>query len=254
MSSYRSPTLKTTIRGDVLLGYLFFAPAGYGHGQNTPVISSKDGTLLWHGASESLPFAATGLQQQNLHSRSVLTYWSGELVDADLQQGYGNISILENMYNEIYTVSLADDNFVTRGNESYSSYIDIHEDFLTDRGSIVVTATNITQADLTSVGGPLDGWIIDSFLDEIDLATNKVLFKWSSFDHVDEIPLNDSRLPLNGTGTIQDNPWNYFVLNSAQRFGDQYIISGRYYCSVYLIGPQGDFHWQLDVSSLSSTS
>lgn len=95
---------------------------------------------------------------------------------------------------------------------TYPSNIDLHELQITANGSLLVTANNVTQADLTSVGGPKHGWVVDCLVYEIDIATNEVLFKWSSLDHLDQLPFSDSLYPLGSegfNGKNQSLAWGY---------------------------------------------
>ena len=208
---------------------------------------SDDGQLVWYGPIQSFPTAALGFQVQKLGNNEVLTYWNGVSDNVSQQRGYGAISILDNTYTEMYRISLGQGLFVTTDNATYDSYLDVHEDFITDRGTIIAVATNVTRADLRSVGGPKDGWILDSLLYEIDIKTNEVKFSWSAYDHIKEIPFSQSLYPLHGTGYNQSTPWNYFVMNSVQLLGDDYIVSSRYYCSVYSINSRGNLNWHLQV-------
>jgi hypothetical protein len=114
--------------------------------------------------------------------------------------------------------------------------------------STQVTANNVTQADLSSVGGPTDGWIVNPFVYEIDIATNNVLFEWNVLEHLDELPFTFSLYPLGSegfTGTRQDLAWGYFHINSVSLFQDGYIISSRYLCSAIAIAADGCVKWVL---------
>ncbi|MCJ1390086.1 hypothetical protein MMC18_002944 [Xylographa bjoerkii] len=187
---------------------------------------SDDGQLVWHGPVQSFPTAALGFQAQKLGDKEVLTYWNGISDNVSQQRGYGAISILDNTYTEIHRVSLAHGLFVTTDNTTYDSYLDVHENFITDRGTIIVVATNVTRADLSSVGGPKDGWILDCLLYEIDIKTNEVKFSWSAYDHIKEIPFIQSLYPLHGTGFNQSVPWNYF----GQTGGEFHLGSEAQFC------------------------
>jgi hypothetical protein len=53
---------------------------------------------------------------------------------------------------------------------------------ITPHGTIVVTAYNLTMADLTAVGGNSNGYVWDSQFYEVDIKTGEVLFRWSALD------------------------------------------------------------------------
>jgi hypothetical protein len=160
--------------------------------------------------------------------------------------GYGSIHFLNQSYEEIHRVTLSDDNlnFESALGPRFPSYVDVHEDAITNRGSVMVTAYNVTRADLRSVGGPQDGWVHDSQFYEIDIASNKVLFSWSALDHLN---LSHSAVPLAGAGHNQSNPWDFAHLNSVMRYGEDYVLSAHGYCSVYAIDSKGNIKWTLDV-------
>lgn len=69
--------------------------------------------------------------------------------------GYGSIHFLNQEYQEIHRLTLSDENlnFKSALGPRFPSYIDIHEDAITNRGSVMLTANNATRADLRSVGG-----------------------------------------------------------------------------------------------------
>jgi len=92
-------------------------------------------------------------------------------------------------------------------NVTHDCYHDQHESFLTDQGTIITTAYNTTEADLTSVGGPANGWILDGMFHEIDVRTGEVLFTFKSTEHLDVNPFTASHQPLAGTGVNASIPW-----------------------------------------------
>jgi hypothetical protein len=128
---------------------------------------------------------------------------------ATFGHGYGGVSVLDQTYNEIYHICVPNDilQIYAGPNVTHDCYHDQHESFLTPQGTIVTSAYNTTQADLTSVGGPADGWILDGMFHEIDIKTNEVLFTWRSTDHLDEIPFTASKQPLGATGINASIPW-----------------------------------------------
>lgn len=130
---------------------------------------------------------------------------------------------------------------------------DQHEQYLTDRGTLVVTAYNATPYDLTPVGGPKDGWLLDGLVYEIDIKTNEILFKWRASDHPQAIPLNGTYIPLSSDSGLGNNitqAFDYFHHNAIQAFEDGYIVSSRHFWTAYYISKKtGEVIWQIDVSS-----
>ena len=61
---------------------------------------------------------------------------------------------------------------------------DEHEFQLTPQGTALITVYAIVQDDLSSVGGPVNGTVLEGCAQEIDVATGAVLLEWHSLDHV----------------------------------------------------------------------
>src|SRR5205823_11632454 len=81
---------------------------------------------------------------------------------------------------------------------------------------------------LTSVGGPPNGTVFDWIMQEIDVATNKVIWEWHALGH---IPVSYSYEPY-----IPGQTYDYFHLNSIQQLNNGHIIiSARHTFAVYAI-------------------
>lgn len=226
-------------------GYLFFAPDGPLAYQTAPVIFDMDGTLIWNGPETH----AFNFGLQRYRGEEVIVWWNGTIFREPVGRGHGEIVMLNRNYEQIGTVTL-EGNFVDlEPGETFESNIDLHEILFTDRGTVVVTANNVTQADLTSVGGAVDGWTVDSLVYEIDIETNEVLFEWKALDHLDQLPFNISVYPLGAegfTGANQSLAWGYFHINAAEPYDGGYILSARYLCSAIAIdGADGHVKWRL---------
>ncbi|KAI1799051.1 ASST-domain-containing protein [Daldinia bambusicola] len=148
-------------------------------------------------------------------------------------------------------VTVNDGNFLTLpelDSSQLTSYLDMHESQITAQDTILVTLYNITKCDLSSVGGPQDAWVADSLFYELDIKTNEILFKWSALDHVDQIPISDVQqfYPVANFGKNQSVPYGYFHINSVDQFEDgSYLVSSRYYCSIFKISKNGTVEWTL---------
>ncbi|KAJ5893646.1 hypothetical protein N7495_005337 [Penicillium taxi] len=244
-TSIETPFINVTKTGQTEPGFLFFTPRDPEKGLGHPVIYSDDGQLVWQG-SKGNHYA---IQPQILDGEPVIAYWTGYSIEGF---GYGYISILNSSYDEIHRVRIdcKSESFVTVFDPmQFDSCIDLHESQLTEDGTVLVTAVNVTQADLTSVGGPKKGWIQDSLVYEIDIKTNDVLFRWSAYEHIAEVPMSLSWAPIGlvgvGSGTKKTDPYAYSYLNSVAKYGDSYLVSSRYMCSVLFIAPDGSITWYL---------
>ncbi|KAI0441655.1 ASST-domain-containing protein, partial [Xylaria telfairii] len=122
---------------------------------------------------------------------------------------------------------------------------DLHEFHLTEHGTALVTIYNPVPADLTSVGGPQQGWVLDCMVQEIDIETGALLFEWNSLEHV---ALNDTirYLADEDDGTTPETAFDYFHINSVDMDGaGNYVVSGRHTSSITCISPKGETLWTL---------
>lgn len=117
---------------------------------------------------------------------------------------------------------------------------------MTSRNTLLVSAYNNTPANLQSVGGPKDGWLVDGCVFEIDIATDEVLFSWSASDY---LPLNLSHEPftdVSGNGT-KVAPWDWFHINSIEAVGGNYLVNARHHWAMYMIsGEDGSVIWSFE--------
>lgn len=222
-------------------GYFFIGPRADGVNGTAAMIFDQAGNLVYQGPDE----VTANVNVQTLFGKPVLTYWAGTMFS--LGYGYGQVHILDDTYKEIYTVSLQVP-FVTPNGTTEASYIDLHESKITDRNTMLVTAYNVTQANLTAVGGPADGWMLAAHFYEIDIATNQVVFSWSALDHQDEIPLTMSHQAIGTTGQSQSDPWDAYHINSIEAVEDGYLVSLRHLWSGFYLYKNGTVKWQLSVS------
>ncbi|KAK6980907.1 ASST-domain-containing protein [Favolaschia claudopus] len=199
---------------------LFLAcPAGLLVSQPGPAIYDSHGALVW--ADPSL--GADG--------RRYLTMWVG-VGDPGAGQltGNGIAFMLDEGYEVVKNVSAVNpDN------------TDAHE-FHIVGSSALVTAYHAIPADLSSVGGPVDGWYLNSIFQEIDIASGNVLFNWTSFDHI-AFSESYNNLTLTGEGT-SELPWDAVHINSIDK-GTKYLISSRNCKTLYKIDKNGTIAWRL---------
>ena len=245
---FHPPLLNITKTGNTAPGYIFLAPDGSHVVETAPLIMTDTNELIWQGPSGH----AFNLGVQMYNGEPVLAYWNGTVFPEPVGRGYGQIHLLNSSYQEIAVVSLPGDFLTSNGTETFPSNIDLHELYITPNNTVIVTANNVTTTDLSSVGGPNPGWVVDGLVYEIDIATNAVLFSWSALAHVSSIPLTASLFPLgfdNLTGTSQDTAWGYFHINAVTPYSSGYLVSSRYTCSIFHISATGTVLWILQGQS-----
>ncbi|KAL2797761.1 ASST-domain-containing protein [Aspergillus keveii] len=232
------PQVSITKSGPTDPGYIFVGPRGNQEQGIAALIYDEEANLVYQGPQE----VTANFKVQKLFNEDVITFWAGDMMT--LGFGYGAVHILDNTYREIYTVKLQQD-FVSPDNQPRDSFIDLHESRVTHRNTLLVTAYNVTQRDLTPIGGRLDDFMLDAMFFEIDVATNEIVFSWSALDHLDKIPLEDSKQHWAEDVGAQEKPYDAYHINSVELMDDGYIISLRHYWSGYFVHNNGSVLWQL---------
>ncbi|RGP70005.1 hypothetical protein FSPOR_4295 [Fusarium sporotrichioides] len=255
-------------------GYIFITPQSTGEdkgiAQAASFIMKQNAELVY--AHDDEPLDSEGFRVQNINNEQFLTLWRGERKGA---HGFGEVVIMNNQYEK--TIIHLDAIISNMFGKKFKGQLDFHEQELTTRGTILVTAYNTTSWNLTAMGGSGRGFVSDSMFFEIDIETEEVLFSWSALDHFWP---EDSMLPLitdSGNGTPM-SPYDFFHLNSVQAINhDSFLISSRNFWSVFLISrstgkvlwelrgntkggdfgampPHGRFRWQNHVRALEAST
>ena len=243
-SNATPPALLINSTGEALYdGLLIFAtenglvPATK---EQAPFIMTDQGDLVWSGPEE----VTYNMRVQTLHDEAVITFWSGRGTAGAAEvagHGYGQVVVMDTSYNIIHQVC-PQLNLTLPPGTSGKCNADVHESYITPRNTMLVTAYNITSVDLTTVGGPKDGWVLDILAVEVNITSGDILFTWSALDHV---PINGSHYRLAGAGTNTSNPWDFFHINAIQPVGENYLINSRNFWSTYLVNPNGDILWEI---------
>jgi hypothetical protein len=219
--SLKPPTLSVTTLTDPAPGFVFFSTLT-GPGQRGPMIVDDHGNVVWFRRTDEV---AINVRRQSFRGQQVLTWWQGAIDDA-LGFGQGVGLIVDRNYQTVASVKA--------GN---GHQVDVHEFLLTAKGTALVTVYSPKTVDLTPVGGPPAHTTLDSIVQEIDVATGKLLFEWHSLDHV---PLTDSYSPIL-------DPYDYFHVNSIDVALDgNLLVSARNTSCVYKLDRKtGDVIWRL---------
>jgi hypothetical protein len=216
-------------------GAIFLAPFEISAaGQNRPAIpasESRSGPLVVDETGEPIWFLPLGsatamdFRVQTYRGRSVLTWYEGTV----LGPYGGQFVIFDPRYRRIARVSAG------RGRHG-----DLHEFLLTAKGTALITIYYEIPADLTSIGGPVDGRLVTGIVQEIDVASGDVIFEWRSREHV---PLDESNM----TGVTPAGNVDYFHLNSIAIDRDGHLLlSARHTSAVYKIDRRtGKVIWRL---------
>ena len=209
-------------------GYVFIA-AKEKKDPGGPMILDDQGQVVWFKSIE--PVEAADFRVQRYQGKPVLTWWEGHVSKTGV--GVGKLVVVDDTYKEIARFDTG------RGVRS-----DLHEFVITPDDTALLVAYDALRRDLTSVGGPKNGWVYDSIVQEVDIATGGVLFQWRSLDHV---PLAESISRKPAKRASRKAPFDYFHVNSVDLDDDgDLIVSARNAHTVYKISrSDGHIVWRL---------
>jgi hypothetical protein len=208
-------------------GDFFISPFGdsstYANG---PEIVNAQGDVVWFKAVPAGE-EASDFRVQTYYGQPVLTWWQGT--------GLGGLSSgTDYIYNEHFQQIAA----VNAGNGLSA---DGHEFLITPWNTALILSYTTATANLTSIGGPADQTVINGVVQEIDIATGRVLFQWNSEDHV---PFSQSEQPLPASAST---PWDWFHINAVKLDTDgNLLIDARDTWTTYKVNRfNGSIIWQL---------
>jgi hypothetical protein len=221
----RPPTVTVDGGGSVAPGNLFLGPGGTKVSQAGPLILDGDGEPVWfkplkRGLWES------NFRPWNYRGQPVLAWWEGILI-VPPGYGHGEAVIVNRSYRELARVRAAG-----------GMRMDVHELQLTPEGTALFTCYPASvPMDLSGLGGHRHGHVLDSVIQEVDIASGRLLFEWRALDH---IPVADSYRPI-------EEPYDYIHVNSIDVAPDgNLIISARHTFALYKIDRRtGAVIWQL---------
>lgn len=96
--------------------------------------------------------------------------------------------------------------------------VDMHELQVTNEGTAVFVAHRNVPRDLTRFGGPKDGRLLDTGIQEVDLETGDAIFTWSAADHLDIDDTFAEYVPGHyGINDELKGNWDFCHRNSARK-------------------------------------
>jgi Arylsulfotransferase (ASST) len=208
-------------------GDFFITPTGdtatYANG---PEIVDQHGNVVWF---HPIPVGQTAsdFRVQSYQGQPVLTWWQGT--------GLGGLSsgtdyIYNDHFQQIATV-----------NAGNGLSADGHEFLITPWNTALILSYTTATANLTSIGGAPNQTVVNGVVQEIDIATGKVLFQWNSQDHV---PFSQSEQPLPSSPST---PWDWFHINAVKLdTNGNILIDARDTWTTYEVSlATGNILWQL---------
>jgi hypothetical protein len=219
----------------VARGLVFVAPKSRTEGAiKGPEIIDNQGRPVWFHALSNGD-NATDFKVQRYRGEPVITWSQSRGSQAQGQPNGGQSPtpttdyILDQSYRVVATVQA--------GNGLNA---DSHEFKITPRNTALITIYNRIPYDLSPVGGPAEGSVVDGIVQEIDIASGEVVFEWHSVDHV-ALSESHAAVPSNG------NAYDYFHINAVSIDTDgDFVISARNTWAIYKLDREsGDVLWRL---------
>lgn len=232
---------------------IFVAPYAFSEdaavGQQGALIMDSLGNPVWFAPLPSPNLMNTDFRTQTLYGQPVLTFWQGSLASPP---AYTNVPggssepgscfyILNNRYEVIETLTAF---------KGFTS--DIHEFLITPQNTALFLSTKAVPMDLTPYGGPKNGYVQDFAIQEVDIATNQLLFFWDALEH---IPLSDSFEPASSAAS-SGNIWDAYHCNSVgiTDVETDILLSSRNAWTLFRINkPTGNIVWRLGGKQSSFT-
>jgi Arylsulfotransferase (ASST) len=223
------PAIAISVAADgTAPGCIFLAPfniaAAAGAYQSTPNSQSHSGPLVVDDTGEPVWFLPLGsttamdVRVQKYRSRRVLTWYEGTV----LGPYGGSWVIFDPTYHE-----------VARVQAGHGRHGDLHEFLLTPKGAALITIYREIETDLVPR-------LVVGIVQEVDVATGRVLFEWRSNEHIGP---DESFM----TQVTKDGNVDYFHLNSVDvDTDDNLLISARHTSAVYKVDRRsGEVLWRL---------
>ncbi|KAG9570069.1 hypothetical protein KCU71_g587, partial [Aureobasidium melanogenum] len=190
------------------------------------VILDDQGELVWMQKTEGQPY---NLDVQTYQGAPHLTYWLGD--DTVGGHGEGDYYLLNSSYDLVAKISALGD-----------LRADLHSLSLTPNDTAIIS---IYEQYEKEKDGRLE-YIWDCLFQEIDIATNSLIFQWRASDYHDTTEsYHDPR--YEEEGATNHTHWDWYHLNSVEKDDlGNYLVSARYTHSIsYIDGQTGDLIWTL---------
>jgi hypothetical protein len=195
-----------TSRPGIAPGYLFLSPKSKrDEKQAGPLIADNRGQPIWFEPQGGI-VAATDFRTQTYKGRPVLTYWRGTS-----RQGIGTGELV--IRDQSYRV-------IRRIRSVNGLPPDLHEFKIVDGKAILVSYPIVRQDTRAVKGGKKRGLVVDSVIQEVDIATGLVTFEWHSLGHI--------RIRETFAQPRPGSPFDYAHTNSVNLTADgDFLMSAR---------------------------
>jgi Arylsulfotransferase (ASST) len=212
-------------------------------GQSGPMILDNKLQPVWFEPSDAKHqgLLAADLTVQSFNGKPALAWWEGVISSTGATVS-GTVHVVDQHYRTLGTLS---------GDTRDGWVISPHESVVVGH-NVWVTAYRNIPMDLSAFGGPVNGVLTDSAVQEYDLnrPEDPPLFTWSAFNPggTPHIPLSQSQTrPAPGPVNGHVIPWDAYHINSIQLIGShEMLVSMRNTWAAYLVDTRnGNTIWTL---------
>jgi hypothetical protein len=211
-------------------------------GQGGPIMLDRDLRPVWIHPTPTNVYALN-FRTQKLNGLPALSWWQGVISNQGVVQS-GEDFVVDQHYKTIATLEGADGWVLTP-----------HE-FLVSGNNAWVTANKyVSGVDLTSFGGPANGTILDSAVQEYSLRNGKLLYSWEAYEG-GHIPLSESKtVGAAPMASSQATAWDAYHINAINLIGNsEFLVSMRNTRAGYLVNiATGAIQWTLGGTNSSFT-
>ncbi|KAL7792427.1 Arylsulfotransferase domain-containing protein [Trichoderma ceciliae] len=234
----------------------------YGHDKAGPMIfDARDMSLVYADQKYENTYTS---DVYSINGTRYLAFWEGGHTRGHAN---GNCLFFDESYNLKYNVT------AQRLNDARA---DMHELSVTKSGTVLFSTYFNIPFDCRSVGGKENALLMDSGFQEVDAATNEVIFEWQASKF---FAINESYAAYTSDyGVSPNSGFDFFHINSIEKTDDgNYLVSSRHLSILTLIdgkdghpiwilggrqnqfsdlsnGEATNFSWQHDARILSSSS
>ncbi len=250
--SLHPPKIRTdrpTVSGKLAPGYFMIANSkdlSSGKpmvGQGGPLILDSHLQPVWfkpvllkvtkQGSTDIGTNATFNLREQTYNGHPVLSWWQGTATNTGDTLA-GEDIVVNQHYNQVATLTAQG----PTGCSGSACWVLSEHEFLITGHDAWVTAYRDVPMDLTKYGGPKNGTLIDTAVQEYDLLNGQQLFSWDALDH---IPLSQSHEKPLSTGF-----WDAYHENSIGLANSTFLVSMRNTWAAYDVNKaSGNILWTL---------
>jgi hypothetical protein len=195
-------------------------------GQGGPLILNSRLQPVWFAPVPTSVYALN-LTTQSFRGKPALSWWEGVISSVGAVAS-GKVVVVDQHYRQGATLTGAD------------GWILSPHEFLIDGKDAWVTANKNIPMNLSDWGGPVDGMLTDSAVQEYDLTTGKLVNNWDALAH---IPLTQSETR---PAPVPGIPWDAYHVNGIDLVGHgSFVTSMRNTWAGYMVNSRGQIVWTL---------